>query len=120
MRREGNSSRMALNSSLNVKSSPLGDYNYRMILAVQQEWYRLLEERRYALDRQGRVVITFNLHADGTVSGVETKDSDVGEVWSFLCELSVLQPAPFGKWPAEIRRLIGGDSVPVTFTFNYN
>lgn len=116
---EGGTERTALQSSLNVKASPLGDYNYRMVLAVQDRWYRLLEERRYALERQGQVVITFDLHADGTITAVTTKDSNVGEVLSFLCELAVMQPAPFGKWPTEIRRQIGGDIIPVTFTFNY-
>ncbi|MBL9174765.1 MAG: hypothetical protein JNL10_14605 [Verrucomicrobiales bacterium] len=119
MKQEGGVTRQALQSSLNVKASPLGDYNYRMVLAVQDQWYRLLEERKFALERQGQVVITFDLHADGTVTSVNTKDSNVGEVLSFLCELSVMQPAPFGRWPPEVRRLIGGDTVPVTFTFNY-
>ncbi len=119
MRQDGNVPRMAVESSLDVKASPLGDYHYRMVLAVQQQWYRLLEERRYALERMGKVVISFDLHSDGTITGLETKNSDVGDVLSFLCELSVMQPAPFGRWPAEIRRLIGGDVIPVTFTFNY-
>ena len=65
------------------------------------------------------MVITFDLHADGTITGVTTKESNVGDVDSFLCELSVMQPAPFGKWPPDVRRLIGGDVIPVTFTFNY-
>ncbi|MBX3734587.1 MAG: hypothetical protein KF791_18580 [Verrucomicrobiae bacterium] len=120
MQQEGGVQRAGLQSSLNVKASPLGDYNYRMVLAVQERWYRLLEERRFALERQGQVVITFNLHDDGTITSVTTKDSNVGDVLSFLCELSVLQPAPFGRWPPDVRRLIGSESIPVTFTFNYN
>jgi len=119
MRQEGGVARSALQSSLNVKASPLGDYNYRMVLAVQNQWYQLLDDQRFALDRQGQVVITFDLHADGTVTAVQVKESNVGDVLSFLCELAVSRPAPFGKWPTDVRRLIGGDTVPVTFTFNY-
>ncbi|MBM3900997.1 MAG: hypothetical protein FJ379_02730 [Verrucomicrobia bacterium] len=119
MRQEGGVSRMSVESSLDVKASPLGDYHYRMVLAVQQQWYRLLEERRYALERIGKVVVSFDLHSDGSISGIETKQSEVGETLSFLCELSVMQPAPFGRWPADIRRMVGGDVIPVTFTFNY-
>ena len=119
MRQEGGVSRMSVESSLDVKASPLGDYHYRMVLAVQQQWYRLLEERRYALERIGKVVVSFDLHSDGSITGIETKQSEVGETLSFLCELSVMQPAPFGRWPAEIRRMVGGDVIPVTFTFNY-
>ena len=110
---------MAVESSLDVKASPLGDYHYRMVLAVQQQWYRLLEERHYALDRIGKVEIKFELHSDGTITNLATENSDVGEVLSFLCELSVMQPAPFGRWPPDVRRVIGGDKIPVTFTFNY-
>jgi hypothetical protein len=119
MKQDGGVSRMALESSLNVKSSPLGDYNYRMVLAVQEQWYRLLEERRYSGERLGRVVITFELHSDGTITSLATKDTNVGDQLSFLCELAVMQPAPFGKWPVDVRRLIGGDTLPITFTFNY-
>ncbi|MCW5557730.1 MAG: hypothetical protein KIT22_07855 [Verrucomicrobiae bacterium] len=119
MRQDGGVQRQALQSSLNVKASPLGDYNYRMVLNVQKEWYRLLEDQHYALERQGQVVITFNLHSDGTVTSLNIKDSNVGETLSFLCEMAVMRPSPFGEWPTEIRRLIGGDTVPVTFTFNY-
>ncbi|MBN8246242.1 MAG: hypothetical protein J0L84_02220 [Verrucomicrobia bacterium] len=119
MRQEGGVARSALQSSLNVKASPLGDYNYRMVLAVQDQWYRLLEEQHFALDRQGQVVVTFNLFSDGTIKDIQIKETNVGDTLSFLCELSVMRPAPFGKWPPDVRRLIGGDTVPVTFTFNY-
>ncbi len=119
MKQEGGVHRPALQSSLNVKASPLGDYNYRMVLAVQEQWYLYLQERRFSLERQGKVVITFDLHSDGSITNVATKDSNVGETLSFLCEMSVMKPAPFGKWPADVRRLIGGDIIPVTFTFNY-
>ncbi len=119
MKQEGGVTRPSIESSLDVKSSPLGDYHYRMVLLVQQQWYRLLEERLFARERLGKVVIKFDLHSDGTITGLETKNSDVGEVLSFLCELSVMQPAPFGRWPPDVRRLVGGDVIPVTFTFNY-
>lgn len=119
MRQDGNVQRMAVESSLDVKASPLGDYHYQMVLAVQRHWYRLLEERRFAGERIGKVVIAFELHSDGTITQLKTKDSDVGELLSFLCELSVMRPAPFGRWPAEIRRMVGSDVIPVTFTFNY-
>ncbi len=119
MRQDGNVPRMAVESSLDVKASPLGDYHYRMVLAVQQEWYLQLKERRYALERLGKVVISFDLHSDGSITSLETRNSEVGDALSSLCEWSVMRPAPFGNWPADIRRLIGGDVIPVTFTFNY-
>lgn len=119
MKMDGNSPRVGIDSSLDVKASPLGDYNYRLVQAVQERWYQLLDERKFALERSGKAVIKFTLHADGTVSDVRTDRSTVGDTLSFLCELSIMQPAPYGKWPSEVRRLIGRESLDVTFTFNY-
>lgn len=119
MKQDGGVNRPAIQSSLNVKASPLGDYNYRMVIAVQTEWYRTLQDRNFALDRQGQVVVTFNLHSDGTVTSVNAKDSNVGDVLTRWCEFAIMRPAPFDKWPPEVRRLIGGDTIPITFTFNY-
>lgn len=119
MKLNGNAPRVSVDSSLNVKASPLGDYNYRLVQAVQERWYQLLDERKFALERSGKVVIKFRLHMDGTVSDVRTDQSTVGDTYSFLCELAIMQPAPYGKWPSEVRRLIGRDTHDVTFTFNY-
>lgn len=119
MKLNGNVARTGIDSSLDVKASPLGDYNYRLVQAVQERWYQLLDERKFALERSGKVVVRFNLHPDGTVSEVRTSESTVGDSLSFLCELAIMQPAPFGKWPSEVRRLVGRDVLEVTFTFNY-
>jgi hypothetical protein len=119
MKLNGNAPRVSVDSSLNVKASPLGDYNYRLVQAVQERWYQLLDERKFALERSGKVIIKFRLHMDGTVSDVRTDQSTVGDTYSFLCELAIMQPAPYGKWPSEVRRLIGRDTHDVTFTFNY-
>lgn len=119
MKLNGNVARTGIDSSLDVKASPLGDYNYRLVQAVQERWYQLLDERKFALERSGKVVVRFNLHPDGTVSEVKTAESSVGDTLSFLCELAIMQPAPFGKWPSEVRRLVGRDVLEVIFTFNY-
>jgi hypothetical protein len=119
MKLNGNVARTGIESSLDVKASPLGDYNYRLVQAVQERWYQLLDERKFALERAGKAVIKFSLHQNGSVNDVRTDTSTVGDTLSFLCELAVMQPAPYGKWPSEVRRLIGRDTLEVTFTFNY-
>lgn len=119
MKLNGNVMRTGIDSSLDVKASPLGDYNYRLVQAVQERWYQLLDERKFALERTGKAVIKFSLHQDGSVSDVRTDSSTVGDTLSFLCELAIMQPAPYGKWPSEVRRLIGRDVLEVTFTFNH-
>lgn len=119
MRQEGGAPRVGVEPTFNVRSSHFGEYSSRLTAAVQAKWYALLDERHYALERTGHVVISFKLHPDGTVSAVNTSNSSMGELYSLLCELAVEQPAPFGRWPAELVHEIGSEPIPVTFTFNY-
>ena len=37
----------------------------------------------------------------------------------YLCQRAVLDPAPFEKWPSDMRRIIGSDRREVRFTFYY-
>jgi outer membrane biosynthesis protein TonB len=119
MKQEGGVPRVGVEPTFNVRATHFGEYSSRLTAAVQARWYHLLDERNYALERTGRVVITFKLHPDGSVSGISTTSSSVGEIYSLLCELAIEQPAPFGKWPPDLIQEIGRDPIPVTFTFNY-
>lgn len=119
MKQEGGVPRFQLESSLDVKASPFADYDAQLIYAVQQRWYALLDEQKFSLERTGKVVVRFNLHADGTISDMTQVQSDVGDLWAFICESAVMTPAPYARWPAAMRRLIGRDVRDVTFTFHY-
>lgn len=119
MRQDGGVPRFQLESSLDVKASPFANYDAQLIYAVQQRWYALLDEQKFALERTGKVVVRFNLHADGTISDMTQVQSDVGDLWAFVCESAVMTPAPYARWPAAMRRLIGRDVREVTFTFHY-
>jgi hypothetical protein len=44
----------------------------------------------------------------------------VGEILSSLCQNAIVLPQPYGKWPAEMRRTIGGTTREIRFTFHYN
>lgn len=118
MLQEGGASRFAVSPSFDVKNSPFGEYDLRMVAAVQERWWALLEERRFALERTGKVVLKFYLHADGTISQVQTEKSEVGETLSFTCEAAVLGASPFGRWPTVLKAQ-AQDPREVTFTFNY-
>jgi outer membrane biosynthesis protein TonB len=118
MFQEGGSSRLSISPSFDVKNSPFGDYDLRMVAAVQERWWALLDERRYALERTGKVVLKFNLHADGTISQIQTEQSEVGDLLGFTCEAAVLGASPFGRWPTVLRAQ-AQDPREVTFTFNY-
>jgi len=119
MKQEGGVKRFSISSSLDVRGSPLGSYDAQFIAAVQQCWFQLLEAHRYSLDRLGKVVLDFRLTTDGRITEMKVADTDVGEIFTTVCELAVSKPAPYEKWPADVRKMIGRDYRDVRFTFYY-
>jgi hypothetical protein len=118
MLQQGGSSRFSISPSFDVKSTPFGEYDLRMIAAVQERWWALLEERHYGLERTGKVVLKFRLHGDGSVSQMTTAETTVGETLSFTCEAAVMGAAPFGRWPSVLKAQ-ALDPREITFTFHY-
>jgi hypothetical protein len=119
MQQEGGVRRFSIAATPDSRGTPLGSYDARFIQAVQKCWYALLEEQRFGLDRMGKVVLDFRLTYDGRITNLNRVESSVGELYSALCELAITKPAPFEKWPPEIRRLIGANYREVRFTFYY-
>ena len=118
MLQQGGASRLSISPSFDVKSTPFGEYDLRMISAVQERWWALLEERHYALERTGKVVLKFRLHGDGSISQMTTAESTVGETLSFTCEAAVMGASPFGRWPSVLKAQ-ALDPREITFTFHY-
>ncbi|NLH74411.1 MAG: hypothetical protein GX456_15285 [Verrucomicrobia bacterium] len=118
-KQDGGVKRYSISSSVDVRASPFGSYDARFIAAVQQCWYALLEEHRYSLDRMGKVVLEFRLTSDGRITEMRVVESDVGEIFTTICELAVTKPAPYEKWPADLRKIVGTDYRDVRFTFYY-
>ncbi|MFM7556457.1 MAG: hypothetical protein ACKPAH_14330 [Verrucomicrobiota bacterium] len=118
MLQQGGASRFSISPSFDVKSTPFGEYDLRMIAAVQERWWALLEERHYALERTGKVVLKFRLHGDGSISQMTTAESTVGETLSFTCEAAVMGASPFGRWPSVLKAQ-ALDPREITFTFHY-
>jgi len=119
MKQEGGVRRFSVSSSLDVQATPLGSYDAKFIAAVQQCWYALLEQQGYSLDRMGKVVIDFRLTPDGRITDLKTVQSDVGEIYTMICELAIHKPAPYEQWPTDVRRMVGAASRDVRFTFYY-
>jgi outer membrane biosynthesis protein TonB len=106
-------------SSFDAKATAFGAYDYAMIAAIQQRWDALLEQRAYASDGHGKVVLNFILHHDGRITGLSVAETTVNEVLGLLCEKAVLDPAPYDPWPREMRQTIG-ETRNIQFTFYYN
>ena len=119
MKQEGGVRRRLEISSLDAKATPFGAYDAALVEAISQRWYNLLDARDYALDGRGKVVLQFHLHFDGRITDMNMAENSVGEVLGLLCEKAVLDPAPFGVWPPDMRRMLG-DMRSIQFTFYYN
>ncbi len=119
MKQEGGVKRYALEASIDAKATPFGAYDSSVFYAIQQRWYDLLENSRFTGDRRGKVVVDFRLHYDGRVTDLKIAESNVGELLTVLCRKAIEDPAPFEKWPADMRRMIGEDYREVRITFYY-
>jgi hypothetical protein len=102
----------------NVKLTGFGAYDDALVAAITQRWYDLLDSQQFALDRTGKVVLQFRLNYDGTVTDMKVAQNTVGDLLGYVCEESVNDPAPFAKWPSEMRFKLG-DSRDIQFTFYY-
>jgi hypothetical protein len=105
--------------SLDVKVTPFSSYDLAFIAAVQQRWYDLLESSQFA-QRSGKVILEFRLTYDGRITDLKVSDNEVGEILSLLCQRAIMDPAPYARWPDDMRRMIGANYREVTFTFFYN
>ncbi|HEX5223184.1 MAG TPA: hypothetical protein VFZ59_26735 [Verrucomicrobiae bacterium] len=107
-------------TGLDVKATGFGAYDRAFIDAVSKRWYDLLDNMSYDAYQPGRVKLEFLLNYDGRITEMKILDTTVSETLSLLCQKAVLDPAPFEKWPREMRLMIGEDSRRITFTFFYN
>lgn len=119
MAQDGGVRRFSIVSSLEVRGTPLGNYDYRFVQAVQNCWYALLEEQRYSFDRLGKVVLDFRLTVDGRITDLRVTESNVGEIYTTICQMAITRPSPYERWPNEVRRMVGADHRDVRFTFYY-
>jgi len=106
-------------SAVDAKATPFGAYDAALIDAVSQCWYRSLDETHYDGYQRGKVVLQFVLNHKGEVRDVKVTESTVGTYLSLLCEMAVVNPAPYGDWPSDLRRLLYSDQRKLQFTFYY-
>jgi len=118
MKQDGGARQHAVVPSFDVKLTGFGEYDAALVAAITQRWYDLLDSQRFALDRTGKVVLQFRLHYDGTVSDMTVAQNSVGDLLGYVCQKAVNDPAPFAKWPSEMRFKLG-DSRDIQFTFYY-
>lgn len=119
MKQEGGVRRIDF-GSLDVRSSPFGAYDALIIAAIQEHWYDLLDRQSFAGNFSGKVVLEFRLNSDGRVTDLKVNETSVPDTLALLCQRAVQEPAPFQRWPSDLRRLVGKEYRDVRFTFYYN
>ena len=119
MKQDGGVPRLAL-TSLDAKATPFGAYDRAFIEAVRQRWFDLLDNLSAAGYQRGRVELQFRLNFDGRISDMKIVSSNVGDLLGLLCVKAVQDPAPFEKWPREMRQMVDRDYRELRFTFFYD
>jgi len=120
MKQDGGVKRRLEISSMDTKATPFGAYDAAMVEAISKRWFALLDQRDYASDSRGKVVLHFRLYYDGSVKAMAiAENSTASEVLGLLCRKAVEDPAPFPAWPGDMRRMLG-DMRSIQFTFYYN
>jgi FtsZ-interacting cell division protein ZipA len=105
-------------TAFNVAESPFGEYDKKIVRAVQSRWYALIQ--RYGIyERAGTVVLHFELHDDGAVRNLSRTENSAGEILALFCEKAVVDSAPFEPLPETLRALVGKEPREVNFTFYY-
>lgn len=104
---------------LQVKGLPFGAYDEAMFAAIQSRWFSLLDERRYA-GGTGRVRVQFKQYQDGSVRLVEPTETTVDALFTAYCLRAITDPAPYGRWPADMARMLGTNFREITVTFYYH
>jgi hypothetical protein len=119
-KQEGGTSRRLEFTSLDTKATAFGAYDAAFVAAVEQRWFDLMDTLSAEGYRLGRVVVQFQLNYDGRITDLKIVENNVGETLGLLCQKAILDPAPFDKWPREMRLMVDKDYRDIQFAFYYN
>lgn len=120
MKQDGGVKRRSVVPSFDVKSTLFGAYEATLVAAISQRWWDLLDERGYASDNRGKVVVRFDLHYDGSITAVRVSENTTSaEVLGYVCVKAIQDPAPYAPWPSDMRHEIAKGVLEVRFTFFY-
>lgn len=119
VKQEGGVRRRTDFTALDAKQSSFGDYDATFIAAVENRWYTLLDTHPTLNYRNGRVVLRFHLTYDGRITDMEVVENTVGETLGLLCQKAILDPAPFERWPREMRLMLDKEYREIQFAFYY-
>jgi len=118
MKTDGGVGLVRLDAGFDTAATPFGAYDQALIDAVQDRWYALIGPT-YDGRGHGKVVISFRLNDDGTITDAKVLDSNVDEILSIYCQKAITDPSPFDKWTREMRLKWPRQYRDLKFTFYY-
>ena len=119
MKQDGGLAAHMDSDSFDAQATPFGAYDWKLVQAIRECWLGLLKNNGFARDRTGHVIIAFRLFSDGRISDLRVLNTDVDTVLTLACQSAIDTPAPYEKWPSDMRRFFGQDYRDVQFTFWY-
>src|SRR5262249_15147986 len=117
MKQDGGSSRRG-KLFFDARMNPFCAYDAAFFAAIQQHWWDLIDESNIS-KRAGKVVIGFNLLSDGRITDMRIIGNEVSEMLGLLCERAIIDPAPYPKWPSDMKSMIGKNPREMTISFIY-
>lgn len=99
------------------KSNLFNNYDTALTDSVTRHWYALLDKDESF--GAGKVVLSFHLNDDGSITDMKVLDDKVGHEQAAICEKAVFASAPFPDWPKDMIRMVGANYRIVTNTFSY-
>jgi hypothetical protein len=118
MNQDGGVQRRAIVPTNDVKLTGFGEYDKRFYDAICQRWWDLLDSQQFARDRTGKVILEFHLNYDGTITDMTVAQNDVGDLLGYVCQKAVNDPAPYERFPSDMRLKLGNYST-IRIEFNY-
>ena len=97
-------------------------YDRRLIDAITDKWYRILDSKPFATnfpDAKGKLVVQFRLNRDGSITNLIVLTNEVGKTFVAPCEEAITQSAPLRKWPRDMRKVVGNDYREIQLGFYF-
>ena len=94
-------------------------YDKTLIATITRGWDDLLNGPTIPKQPDGKVVVSFELHSDGSINGFRIIKSTVDDMFTQLCVTAISSHTPFSQWPDSMPGLVKANRRQITLTFSY-
>mgnify|MGYP005746266595 CR=1 FL=1 len=105
MRSKGSASRHG-SVAIDATFSEFGEYEQQFYAAIQSGWYQEIEYFQ-PIDTATRVLVSFTIHQDGSISGLNATNSTASDIGTFICEEAISKRTPFRAWTKDMIEVFG-------------